>query len=272
MPLITMSLITIFSLLKGVNYFAWGLRYVFLPLHYALFSEAGICPPFFWPTLPTVFENSGLAVNEFTSGKYDEIPEGSDLTTGEELLIRFGFTLNGEPFTSEWRWYGIAFLAFMAAVSMLGSTILLRRVRFETGKSLVTDQGDNEVEEIEEADMVAIPFTKVDLTFKNIRYTVMSSISKEELTLLKGIDGYIKVRFSPWSDIKFQQFDLSTIQFTAREKSLMTAGLSTVILLRKSNCWKIELLKCYCGHPNSLCTGDNITHTFLLCGCDRLGS
>lgn len=80
---------------------------------------------------------------------------------------------------------------------MLGSTILLRRVRFETGKSLVTDQGDNEVEEIEEADMVAIPFTKVDLTFKNIRYTVMSSISKEELTLLKGIDGYIKVRFSP---------------------------------------------------------------------------
>jgi hypothetical protein len=79
---------------------------------------------------------------------------------------------------------------------MLGSTILLRRIRFETGKSLVTDQGDiNVVDEIDETDMVQIPFTKVDLSFKNIRYTVMSSISKEELTLLKDVDGYIKVRF-----------------------------------------------------------------------------
>jgi hypothetical protein len=138
--------------------------------------------------------NRGLAVNEFASGKYDEIPPGSDRTKGEELLIQFGFTLNGEPFTSEWSWYGIAFLAFMGIVSMLGSSILLHRVRFETGKSLVTDQGDNVVDEIDEAGMVAIPFTKVDLTFKNIRYTVMSSISKEELTLLKGVDGYIKVR------------------------------------------------------------------------------
>ena len=78
---------------------------------------------------------------------------------------------------------------------MLGSTILLRRIRFETGKSLVTDQGDtNVVDEIDETDMVQIPFTKVDLSFKNIRYTVMSSISKEELTLLKDVDGYIKVR------------------------------------------------------------------------------
>jgi hypothetical protein len=144
-----------------------------------------------------LFENRGLAVNEFASGKYDDIPEGSDMTTGEQLLVQFGFTLNGEPFTSEWRWYGIAFLVLIGLVSMMGNTFLLRHVRFETGKSLITDQGDNVVEETEEADKVEIPFTKVDLTFKNIRYTVMSSISKEELMLLKGIDGYIKVRFRP---------------------------------------------------------------------------
>jgi hypothetical protein len=78
---------------------------------------------------------------------------------------------------------------------MMGSSILLRHIRFETGKSLVTDLGDNDmIDEVDEADTVQIPFTKVDLTFKNIRYTVMSSISNEELTLLKDVDGYIKVR------------------------------------------------------------------------------
>lgn len=174
----------------GINFFAWALR--------------------------------GLAVNEFDSGKYDEeVADG--VTQGEQILTLFGFTLNGEPFTSEWKWYAFVYTLAIGAVSMVGSTFLLevsiehtalalqnefvvlwlgsahsflslsQKIRFTTGKSLVTDSGSEETDEkgvdVEE---VAIPFTKVNLTFKNVHYTVVSSITNENLELLKGIDGYVE--------------------------------------------------------------------------------
>ena len=134
-----------------------------------------------------------LAVNEFDSGKYDDpIFPGSNVTTGEQILTTFGFTLNGEPYTKEWRWYGFLFTLFWAFASMLASTFFLTKIRFSTGGSLVTDQGTDEVEDYDSSEEVAIPFKRVDLTFKNIRYTVVSSITNEKLELLKGIDGVVE--------------------------------------------------------------------------------
>ena len=37
-----------------------------------------------------------------------------------------------------------------------------------------------------------LPFQKVNLTFKDIHYTVISSIGKDKIELLKGIDGVVE--------------------------------------------------------------------------------
>jgi len=39
---------------------------------------------------------------------------------------------------------------------------------------------------------VEIPFQKVNLTFKDMHYTVTASTSNEKLELLKGIDGFVE--------------------------------------------------------------------------------
>jgi ABC-type lipoprotein export system ATPase subunit len=135
-----------------------------------------------------------LVVNEFESGRWDDPveAEGQIVTGGEIILVRFGFTLNGEPFTYEWVWYGVLFTVGIALVSCLGSIILLNRIRYVTGGSLITDRGSDDEEEFDLAHEVAIPFTRVDLTFKAIHYTVKSSITNEQLELLKGIDGVVE--------------------------------------------------------------------------------
>jgi len=135
----------------------------------------------------------GLVVNEYDSGKYDDpAADGSGNTKGESILIRFGFTDSDDnPYTYEWAWYAVAFTTGFAILSMFASTMALRYVRHATGASLVTDKGDDYVEEVDPADMVSIPFMKVDMTFKNIHYTVTASTSNEKLELLKGIDGII---------------------------------------------------------------------------------
>jgi hypothetical protein len=142
----------------------------------------------------------GLVVNEFDSGKYDELVNitSSDgqvitVTQGEATIIRFGFTdSDDQAYTFEWAGWGILFGLSWCLVALLASTRLLTSIRFVTGGSLVTDKGDDEVEEIDEADIVKIPFKRVDLTFKDIHYTVIASTSDEKLELLKGVDGIIE--------------------------------------------------------------------------------
>lgn len=135
-----------------------------------------------------------LAVNEFQSGKYDNTTiSGGDETDGELILTQFGFlTPGGEPFTFEWAWWGFLVTFGWACISMLVTIFCLKNIRFTTGASLVTDQGTDEQEEFDQSTAVAIPFTKVDLTFKHIHYTVTSSITNEELKLLNGIDGVVE--------------------------------------------------------------------------------
>jgi ABC-type multidrug transport system fused ATPase/permease subunit len=142
----------------------------------------------------------GFVVNEFDSGKYNELVnitsfdnQTTTVTEGEAIIIRFGFTnSNDEAYTFEWAGWGILFTLLWTIIAVLGSTYFLSSIRFSTGGSLVTDKGDEDAEEIGEADMVAIPFKRVDLTFKDIHYTVKASTSDEKLELLKGIDGVVE--------------------------------------------------------------------------------
>ena len=133
-------------------------------------------------------------MNEFASGKYDNNTlTGGEETDGELILTQFGFlSPDGEPFTFDWAWWGILVTFGWACISMMITVLCLKHIRFTTGASLVTDQGTDEQEEFDQNTSVAIPFTRVDLTFKSIHYTVMSSITKEELKLLNGIDGVVE--------------------------------------------------------------------------------
>lgn len=132
-------------------------------------------------------------VNEFDSGKYNYFPEGSSVTAGEQILTRFGFTdRDDDPYTSVWKWWAVLFMILSAVIAMLVSTFFLNNVRYATGRSLVTDEGDDEILELPDDEKVEIPFKKVDLTFKDIHYFVQSSISDEKLELLKGIDGIVE--------------------------------------------------------------------------------
>jgi ABC-type transport system involved in Fe-S cluster assembly fused permease/ATPase subunit len=88
--------------------------------------------------------------------------------------------------------YGILFAIAQGLISILASNFFLSIWRFETGKPLGTldedEEGDNEAN----IPTVDIPFQKVNLTFKAIHYTVISSITKEELQLLNSVDGFIE--------------------------------------------------------------------------------
>lgn len=88
--------------------------------------------------------------------------------------------------------YGILFAIAAALIAILVSNLFLSIWRFETGKPLDTldedEEGDNEVD----ISPVEIPFQKVNLTFRDIHYTVRSSITKEDLQLLNGVDGFVE--------------------------------------------------------------------------------
>lgn len=140
----------------------------------------------------------GLVVNEFDSGRYSDpitISTGETITEGEAILIQFGFVDgDDEPYTFEWAGWGVLFGLLIAVLAVLCSVYFLSTVRFATGKSLVTDQGQEgaEDDDCEFDKEVEIPFKRVDLTFKDIHYTVTASTSDEKLELLKGIDGVVE--------------------------------------------------------------------------------
>ena len=52
--------------------------------------------------------------------------------------------------------------------------------------------GNADDDEEVESEEVVLPFQKVDLTFKDIHYTVTASVGNEKLELLKGIDGVVE--------------------------------------------------------------------------------
>jgi len=140
----------------------------------------------------------GLIVNEFDSGRYNQLVTtgtGEVISQGEAILIQFGFVDRDDmPYTLVWAAWGILFALGSAILACLVSVIFLSRIRYATGQSLVTDAGSDEpLDHAEESfTQVEIPFQKVDLTFKDIHYTVTASTSDEKLELLKGVDGVVQ--------------------------------------------------------------------------------
>jgi hypothetical protein len=130
-------------------------------------------------------------VNEFDSGKYDTISETSGLTTGQEVLTRFGFVDgDGQAYSFQWAWWAIIYSFGICLVSVIVSSVCLVIVRFATGKSLDGDEEDDGDDAA--SDEVVLPFQRVNLTFKDIHYTVTSSVGNDKLELLKGIDGVVE--------------------------------------------------------------------------------
>ena len=143
----------------------------------------------------------GLIVNEYDSGKYDfdtgffDPNLGKNLTFGELILKNGGFEdANGNPYTFEWAGYAVLFSILICIIAVIMSSIALEKVRFETGKSLGGAAIEEEDDKGKEVSVVetALPFQKVNLTFKDIHYTVISSIGNEKIEILKGIDGVVE--------------------------------------------------------------------------------
>jgi hypothetical protein len=136
-----------------------------------------------------------LVVNEYASGKYDYPSQVEGFTQGELILTQLGFVDgNGDPFTFEWAIYSLLFSLLICVVSMILASIFLNYIRFATGKSLANDSIEEKEDEDDKIKSVetALPFQKVDLTFNDIHYTVISSIGNEKIELLKGIDGVVE--------------------------------------------------------------------------------
>jgi hypothetical protein len=137
----------------------------------------------------------GLAVNEYQSGKYDNESQVPGLTQGELVLTQLGFVdRDGNAYGFEWAWYALLFSLLISVVSMIAASFFLVNVRFATGKSLASDSIEEQEDKGsgKEVDETELPFQKVDLTFKDVHYTVVSSIGHERIELLKGIDGVVE--------------------------------------------------------------------------------
>lgn len=70
------------------------------------------------------------------------------------------------------------------------SALFLSIWRFETGRSL--DVGEHDEVDFDDKTTVEIPFQRVNLTFKDIHYTVKASTKDEYIEILKGIDGFVE--------------------------------------------------------------------------------
>jgi hypothetical protein len=110
------------------------------------------------------------------------------------VLQQLGFVdRNGQAYGFEWTYYSLLFSVLICIVSMAAASLFLDTVRFETGKSLANDSIEKTEDKNVEIKHVKteLPFQEVNLTFKDVHYTVTSSIGKETIELLKGIDGVV---------------------------------------------------------------------------------
>jgi hypothetical protein len=144
---------------------------------------------------PFAWAFRGLTVNEFQSGKYDYPSPVPGLTQGELVLTQIGMVdRNGAPYTFIWAAYSVLLSLLIALLSVIMASICLARIRFASGKSLTNQSIEKNEDEDTKIDVVEteLPFQEVVLTFKDMHYTVISSIGKEKIELLKGIDGVVE--------------------------------------------------------------------------------
>ena len=157
--------------------------------------QPDVIPPYYiWIYWSNLFAwiIRAVAINEYQSGKYDEVIYEDGTTKGEAILERFGFTINGEAFGYEWVWWTILFCIGLCIVSCLSSGWFLNHIRFATGGSLGGDEDSDEKESSSVTDSctVSLEAKGATLTFKDVNYIVKASTTNDKLHLLKGISGY----------------------------------------------------------------------------------
>jgi ABC-type multidrug transport system ATPase subunit len=130
--------------------------------------------------MPSAWVYRGLVLNQL---------DGADLT-------RFGFVLNGVPFTKEWIGYGFAYVIGCFVLATIAAAFFLHLRVEEPQKSapeIEEDKTEEEKEEIEDADNQALTaFTPVDLSFHDLCYEVKASKGSEKLRLLKSVSGIFR--------------------------------------------------------------------------------
>jgi ABC-type multidrug transport system ATPase subunit/ABC-type multidrug transport system permease subunit len=137
-----------------------------------------------------------LIINQYQSGyaAFEVVVDpATGWTVGDTYMEAFGFVdAQGNPYGYEWVWWGILFSCAMCVLAAALNIACLNRIRFATGQSLqaAEDENDTGDKHNNQKEVEDLPFQKANLTFKGISYTVKSSISKESIELLKGVDGY----------------------------------------------------------------------------------
>jgi hypothetical protein len=123
----------------------------------------------------------GLASTEFTSSKYDDY--------GDLFLTTRGF----QP-GREWIGYSFAYMIPFTLICTVILGVILKYVRIEPEKQHVkkkpaVSMGKGAAEKEGPEDSFNLPFTPVDLTFKDLVFEVSASTSGEKLRLLNEVSG-----------------------------------------------------------------------------------
>ena len=136
--------------------------------------------------LPLPWTYRALLLNEFTSPDYAN-------GNGQEILSSYGFIYKGEPFTSEWIWYGFAFLIPFLLLCMVASAAGLRFFRMEPKRGtpdMPTTEKDEEKDGTEaDSSSREAAFIPVNLSFKDLSYEVKASTGSDKLRLLNDVSG-----------------------------------------------------------------------------------
>lgn len=140
---------------------------------------------------PLAWVYRAMLVNEFRSSEYDSLVDGSNLTSGELILVSQGFTDgNNKAYDEVWIGYNFAYLAGFFLLSVIMTAVGLLYVRVEKD-----DFGGDVVEEatpdgeVQVPDSIEVPVKPVNLTFKGVCYDVKASKGGDMLRLLDGING-----------------------------------------------------------------------------------
>lgn len=140
---------------------------------------------------PLAWGYRALIVNEFTSSDYDEINPTFGKTEGEVALDSGGMIYKGEAFGREWVGYAFAYMVPYAFLCTALQAAFLRffRVEAKASPSPPGEETGESDDDIDDANMVDIPFKPVTLTFTDICYDVKASKGKETIRLLNNANG-----------------------------------------------------------------------------------
>jgi ABC-type cobalamin/Fe3+-siderophores transport system ATPase subunit len=133
---------------------------------------------------PFAWAYRGLVVNEFRSPRWDD---------PDQVLASAGFIdPRGVIYGQLWVGYSFAYMVGYLLLCCVLSAIGLTYIRHTGNVAPDPASKDTSQANLEEAEKVAIPFKPVTLSFHDICYEVTASTTKEQLSLLKSVNGVFR--------------------------------------------------------------------------------